>query len=217
MDEIFAKQLRHYDNKELDQYYNNNTNVCMVNSDSITQLKFSIMLWHRRLAHISFKKIIQMSSHKLVEGLPNFSKLLPYCQDFICVVCLLSKMRTKNIPKEIISRFESDDIHSAFTNEYIEPIPRQPLQPLVTWYIDCMGPFQCPSIGNNLYVVTAVDSFSRVVIAKTISVKKAAYLILNIIDSLAKLHKTQVRVIKTDNGGEFISRLFENIVQERSW
>ncbi len=55
------------------------------------------------------------------------------------------------------------------------------------------------------YVVTAIDQYSRVIISELVAVKSMAYVILKHIIYFAKLFKSQVNAIKSDNGGEFIN------------
>ncbi|GKB48852.1 retrovirus-related pol polyprotein from transposon TNT 1-94, partial [Tanacetum coccineum] len=88
-------------------------------------------------------------------------------------------------------------------------------EPLELIHSDVFGPVKQPSIGENRYMVTFIDDFSRYV---------WVYFMKNKSDTLAKFKEFKksaeaeigkdVRCLRTDNGGEYTSDEFSNYLQE---
>ncbi|GKA56164.1 indole-3-acetic acid-amido synthetase GH3.17 [Tanacetum coccineum] len=88
-------------------------------------------------------------------------------------------------------------------------------EPLELIHSDVFGPIKQPSIGENRYMVTFIDDFSRYV---------WVYFMKNKSDTLAKFKEFKkstkaeigkdVRCLRTDNGGEYTSDEFSNYLQE---
>jgi len=153
--------------------------------------KQSLELWHQRLGHPSLK---------VVESLPDF--VFSSHKDFsnkACDVCIRAKQTSSSFP-----------ISNNKTTEIFEMI-----------HCDIWGPYCEPSSSGARYFLTIVDDYSR---------GTWLYLMKNKSDTQTKLRDfialvdrqfgKKVRVLRSDNGGEFLSLtsyfLASGIVHETS-
>jgi len=85
---------------------------------------------------------------------------------------------------------------------------------LAVVYLDVCGPFKVPSLGGNMYFITFVDEYSRIIWLYVIKMKSEAFEVYlrfkaNVERESGKLLKN----LRTDGGGEFTSNAFENYCQ----
>ena len=133
-----------------------------------------------QLSHVSYFKLEEMMKKSMLKGLPN----LDVRTDTICEGCQYGKAH--RLPYEE-SKFKAKE-------------------PLELIHSDVFGPVKQPSIGENRYMVTFIDDFSRYV---------WVYFMKNKSDTLAKFKEFKksaeaeigkdVRCLRTDNGGEYTS------------
>ena len=144
-------------------------------------------LWHRRLAHLHYRALPSLG--KMVTGLPK----IHVEHDGICRGCALGKNAKRSFPssdsrsKEIL-----DLVHS-----------------------DLCGPMTIASLSGYLYYVIFIDDHSR---------KTWIYLLKTKDGVLARFqeYKAQVenliekkiKVLRSDNGGEYISQDFSDFCIE---
>nr|GEW40517.1 retrovirus-related Pol polyprotein from transposon TNT 1-94 [Tanacetum cinerariifolium] len=146
-------------------------------------------LWHLRLSHVSYFKLEEMMKKSMLKGLLN----LEVRTETVCKGCQYGKAH--RLPYEE-SKFKAKD-------------------PLELIHSAVFGPIKQPSIGENRYMVTFIDDFSRYV---------WVYFIKNKSDTLAKFKEFKksaeveigkdVRRLRTDNGGEYTFDEFFNYLQE---
>jgi len=167
----------------------------------------SIQLWHHRLAHIQPSSIIRMSKSKAVQGLEicNSGDDLSKCSG-----CVLGKGHRAPIPKKSHTRAEKllELVHS-----------------------DVNGPLDIPSLGGSRYFVTFIDDFSRWTSLYTMKAKSETFECFKRFHVYAEKHtgarigsvnvirrtsKTaeELKALRTDNGGEYISNQFKSYLQE---
>jgi hypothetical protein len=102
----------------------------------ISQSSSDLWKWHRRLGHLSFDLLCQLSGLGLLRGLP----LLKFESDLVCAPCHHGKMIVAS--------------HSLI-NTVMTEHPRQLL------HMDTVGPSQVRSMGGKWYVSVIVDDYSR--------------------------------------------------------
>lgn len=145
------------------------------------------MLWHRRFAHLHCKDL--PSLRKMVTSLPE----IQVEHDGVCRECALGK-NTKGsfLSSDSGSKGVLDLVHS-----------------------NVCGPMLVPSLGDYMYYVIFIDDFSR----KTwIYFLKSKDEVFGSFQELKALVENQtgrhIRVLRTDNGGEFTSNDFNNFCRD---
>ncbi|GJR55894.1 retrovirus-related pol polyprotein from transposon TNT 1-94 [Tanacetum coccineum] len=93
-------------------------------------------LWHRRLSHLNFGTINQLTSNDLVDGLPKFK----YNKDHHCSACEQGKSKKASLPSKLVPSTESK---------------------LELIHMDLCGPMRVASINGKKYILVIVDDYSR--------------------------------------------------------
>ncbi|XP_071721692.1 uncharacterized protein [Rutidosis leptorrhynchoides] len=96
----------------------------------------NLQSWHKKLGHVSYRKLADLSKTGSVKGLP----VLAHNPDITCGDCQLGKQTREKHTKV-----------SFVTTE----------RPLQLLHIDLMGPMQTTSLGGKTYAFVCVDDFSR--------------------------------------------------------
>ncbi|GJR06338.1 retrovirus-related pol polyprotein from transposon TNT 1-94 [Tanacetum coccineum] len=73
--------------------------VCLMSKVTSTKS----WLWHRRLSHLNFGTINQLTSNDLVDGLPKFK----YNKDYLCSACEQGKSKKASLPPKLVPSTES--------------------------------------------------------------------------------------------------------------
>ncbi|GKB84976.1 integrase, catalytic region, zinc finger, CCHC-type containing protein [Tanacetum coccineum] len=73
--------------------------VCLMSRATSTKS----WLWHRRLSHLNFGTINQLTSKDLVDGLPKFK----YNKDHLCSACEQGKSKKASLPPKLVPSTES--------------------------------------------------------------------------------------------------------------
>ncbi|GKD96098.1 integrase, catalytic region, zinc finger, CCHC-type containing protein [Tanacetum coccineum] len=73
--------------------------VCLMSRAILTKS----WLWHRRLSHLNFGTINQLTSHNLVDGLPKFK----YHKSHLCSACEQGKSKKASLPSKLVPSTES--------------------------------------------------------------------------------------------------------------
>jgi hypothetical protein len=142
-------------------------------------------LWHERLGHIGFDGLKHMSNADLVHGLPKFSSLPPS----VCTGCMEGKLHRAAFP-------------SASENRAKEPLQ------LV--HSDICGKMRNQSIGGAWYFATFTDDFSRHTTVYFLKTKDEVFEKFKEWQRLMeKQTGKEVKVFRTDGGGEYTSKRFE--------
>lgn len=150
--------------------------------------------WHRRLGHVSEDTILKMMRGEMVIGLTN-ETLTRKCTAGKCEDCIFGKHARRPFDYEVV----------------------QVKHVLGLVCIDLWGPAQVKSNGGKLYMMLFTDAHGR---------KRDAYFIANktaetTIACLRHYKETSERqtgrrmvAIRTDNGGEFANRLWEQLCED---
>ncbi|MCO5559847.1 hypothetical protein L7F22_013451 [Adiantum nelumboides] len=147
----------------------------------------SLILWHKRLGHISHQSIMHLKKEGLVEGLPTFQVNE---EPNLCPSCQFGKQQRK--------RFNKSTYRA-----------RQPLELI---HSDVWGPSQTTSMGGAHYFLTFVDDMSRKVWVYFLKNKPEVFSYFK--QFKAMVEKKCGRFIKTlrsHQGGEFKSKEFEEL------
>ncbi|GJV68217.1 retrovirus-related pol polyprotein from transposon TNT 1-94 [Tanacetum coccineum] len=106
--------------------------ICLLSKAS----KNKSWLWHRRLNHLNFGNINDLTRKDLVRGLPR----LKFEKDHLCSACQLGKSKKHT--------------HSPKTEN-------TNLEVLNTLYMDLCGPMRVQTINGKKYILVIVDDYSR--------------------------------------------------------
>ncbi|GJV17185.1 integrase, catalytic region, zinc finger, CCHC-type containing protein [Tanacetum coccineum] len=91
-------------------------------------------LWHRRLSHLNFNTINDLTKHDLVDGLSKFK----YSKDHLCFACERRKSKKSFQPKLVPS-----------THSKLELL-----------HMDLCGPMRVATINGKKYILMIVDDYS---------------------------------------------------------
>ena len=142
-------------------------------------------VWHRRLGHVSLRKISQLNKLNLVRGLPN----LKYNSEALCEACQKGKFSKPS--------FKSKNVVSSS-------------KPLELLHIDLFGPVKTASIRGKKYGLVIVDDYSRWTWVKFLKHKNESHSVF--FDFCIQVQNGKdFRIIKvrSDHGGEFENHYFE--------
>lgn len=154
-----------------------------------TKTSQSVDLWHSRLGHVSYSKLELMMSKQLVAGLPN----LPVVKDVVCSGCQFGKAHQQPFHQ---SSYKST-------------------QPLELVHTDVFGPVRQDSIGGMKYMITFIDDYSRFLWVFFMKEKSEALNKFKLFKVEAEtLTGHKVRVLRSDNGGEYRSQEFTDFLNE---
>nr|GEU93336.1 retrovirus-related Pol polyprotein from transposon TNT 1-94 [Tanacetum cinerariifolium] len=104
--------------------------------NSILKNTKSSSTYHRRLSHLNFGTINQLTSNDLVDGLPK----LKYTKDHLCSACEQGKSKKASLPPKLVPSTESK---------------------LELLHMDSCGPIRVTSINGKIYILMIVDDYSR--------------------------------------------------------
>ncbi|GJQ92962.1 retrovirus-related pol polyprotein from transposon TNT 1-94 [Tanacetum coccineum] len=149
--------------------------VCLMSKATSTKS----WLWHRRLSHLNFGTINDLTRLDLVDGLPKFK----YGKDHLCSACERGKSKKAS---HLLKLVLSD--HSK----------------LELLRMDLCGPMRVASINGKKYILVIVDDYSRYTWVYFLHSKDETPEIIKKFIAQAQLnYKAKVCKIRTDNGTEF--------------
>ncbi|GJV71274.1 copia protein [Tanacetum coccineum] len=138
-------------------------------------------LWHRRLSHLNFGTINQLTSHDLVDGLPKFK----YHKNHLCSACEQGKSKKASLRPKLVPSTESK---------------------LELLHMDLCRSMRVASINGKKYILVIVDDYSRNLKASILTIRtdngtefkneklRAFYAKLGIV------HKTSIAQMPQQNG-----------------
>ncbi|GJV81363.1 putative ribonuclease H-like domain-containing protein [Tanacetum coccineum] len=149
--------------------------VCLMSRATSTKS----CLWHRRLSHLNFGTINQLTSHDLVDGLSKFK----YHKNHLCSACEQGKRKKASLPPKLVPSTESK---------------------LELLHMDLCGPMRVASINGKKYILVIVDDYSRYTWVYFLRTKdEAPDMIVDFVNQVQKNLKASILTIQTDNGTEF--------------
>jgi hypothetical protein len=157
----------------------------------ISQSSFNLWKWHRRLGHLSFDLLCQLSGLGLLRGLP----LLKFESDLVCAPCRHGKMIAAS--------------HSP-VNTVMTEHPGQLL------HMDTVGPSQVRSMGGKWYVLVIVDDYSHYSWVFFLESKDQVFEHFQLLAwRLNNEHPNCLKAIRNDNETEFRNASFDEFCLER--
>nr|GEV18639.1 putative ribonuclease H-like domain-containing protein [Tanacetum cinerariifolium] len=149
--------------------------VCLMSKATLTKS----WLWHRRLLHLNFGTINDLTRLDLVDGLPKFK----YKKDHLCSTCERGKIKKASHPPKLVS---SD-------NSILELL-----------HMDLCSLMRVASINGKKYILVIVDDYSRYTWVYFLHSKDETPEFIKKFIAQAQLnYKAKVCKIHTDNGTEF--------------
>ncbi|GJV32854.1 retrovirus-related pol polyprotein from transposon TNT 1-94 [Tanacetum coccineum] len=149
--------------------------VCLMSKATSTKS----WLWHRRLSHLNFGTINDLTRLDLVDGLPKFK----YGKDHLCSACERGKSKKASHPLKLV------------------PSDHSKLELL---HMDLCGPMRVASINGKKYILVIVDDYSRYTWVYFLHSKdETPEIIKKFIAQTQLNYKAKVCNIRTDNGTAF--------------
>nr|GEU41486.1 putative ribonuclease H-like domain-containing protein [Tanacetum cinerariifolium] len=149
--------------------------VCLMSKVTLTKS----WLWHRKISHLNFGTINDLTRLDLVDGLPKFK----YEKDHLCFTYKRGKSKKASHPPKLVS---SD-------NSKFELL-----------HMDLCGPMRVASINRKKYILVIVDDYSRYTWVYFLHSKDETPEIIKKFIAQAQLnYKAKVCKIRTNNGTEF--------------
>jgi transposase InsO family protein len=145
-------------------------------------------IWHRRYGHIGIQNLKRLANDKLVNGF-NFdvSKEID-----ICEACIEGKHHRSKFPTSI----------------------KQAEEPLELVHSDVCGKINVPSLGGAEYFLTFIDDKSRYVWVYFLKQKSEVFeRFLEWKAQVENESNRQLKILRSDNGGEYRSAIFEKYLK----
>jgi hypothetical protein len=157
------------------------------NPEALTASKKQLLFWHRIFGHASLQRILPLVKQQIGIGLP---KELP-CGHIHCPVCAISKSTSLNPVASSKRKLEKLDL-------------------LCT---DLMGPFPKPTPEGALYLLTLRNAGTGYSYARLLKTKNEANnVLIEVITELEKQTKKRVKVLGSNNSGEFANKILSNFL-----
>ncbi|BBH09623.1 ADP glucose pyrophosphorylase large subunit 1 [Prunus dulcis] len=152
-------------------------------------IKDSSWLWHLRYGHLSFNTLSLMGKQHMVRGLPTIQH-----QTQVCEACVLGKHQR---------------------NSFLTGYSWRASHPLELVHSDVCGPMNTTSTGGNRYFLTFIDDYSRKTWVYFLKYKSEVFDYFKVFKALAeKQSGCALKTLRSDQGGEFSSNVFENFLKE---
>ncbi|GKA81406.1 retrovirus-related pol polyprotein from transposon TNT 1-94 [Tanacetum coccineum] len=149
--------------------------VCLMSRATSTKS----WLRHRRLSHLNFGTINQLTSHDLVDGLPKFK----YHKNHLCSACEQGKSKKASLPSKLVPSTESK---------------------LELLHMDLCRPMRVASINGKKYILVIVDDYSRFTWVYFLRTKdEAPDMIIDFVNQVQRNLKDLIMTIRTDNETKF--------------
>lgn len=140
----------------------------------------SAAIWHACLGHVGYQMLQQVSSKKLVDGMPTLKDVR---ENVICQGCQYDK--SHRLP------FKSSSNRRSTLFELV--------------HTDLVGLMRTPSYSRHYYVMVLVDDHSRFTWVKFLKEKSQALSkFMEFKDAIEKNLRKKIKCLRNDNGGEFM-------------
>ena len=170
---------------------------------SVADSTASPAVWHCRLGHLNYTYMNQLMKKEMGDGM-NYASGTQTQKE--CEACVLGKMQKKPFPKQSQHRAT---------------------RPYEIVHSDVCGPMQVESKGGSRYMLTFTDDYSRYTTVYFIKSKNEVLSkfmeYVNSVEKLTGRHITKlnilseedVKVLRSDNGGEYTSNSFAKFCTEK--
>ena len=151
----------------------------------------SIELLHKRLGHMSTPTLTKMINAGIVDGISISGK---NTTDKVCETCAMSKLTKLPFP----ARTE------------------RAKQPLDLVHSDVVGPFPVLTPGKSKYLVTFIDDYSSYCVTFLMKSKDEVFQRFKEYEArVTNELGRSIKILRSDNGGEYCSREFDEFCQEK--
>lgn len=147
------------------------------------------VVWHKRYGHFNLKSLKFMQEADMVEDMPEITVNAQTCEN-----CKLEKHHRHSFPQNLTKRatHKLELIHS---NIY--------------------RPMSTASLSNNMYFALFIDDFSRMTWVYFLKIKSQVFSVFKSFKTMVETQSGQkVKVLRTDNGGQYTSKEFSAICEE---
>ncbi|KAM0065667.1 putative RNA-directed DNA polymerase [Helianthus debilis subsp. tardiflorus] len=146
-------------------------------------------IWHQRLGHVGYDRLELIVKRNLVAGIPD----VEVKKNMVCAGCQYGKAH--QLP------YESSNYHAT--------------KPLELVHSDVFGPVKQKSIKGMRYMITFSDDYSRYVWVYFMQEKSEAFSKFKEFKAEAEREtKMSVGCLRSDNGGEYTSKEFNEYLKE---
>lgn len=161
--------------------------ACM--SDARLSNESKEFIWHRRFGHLNEKSLQTLASQQLVYDFDyHISKPMPFCK-----ACVEGKLHRTPFPSGGRKRAET---------------------PLDLVHSDVCGPIGTESLSGAKYFVTFVDDKTHYIWVYVLKTKSEVFSKFQEWKSLVeRTSSRQLKILRTDNGGEYTSNEFEELLK----
>ena len=143
------------------------------------------MLWHRRMAHIHYRKMNFIIKNGLVEGVP----VQRFHVEDKCLPCQKGKQHKKPHKSKTVNSIDA---------------------PYELLHMDLFGPVNVRSIGGKYYCLVVTDDYERYSWVFFLGTKdETAEMLIDLFTKLENVHDAQIKRIRSDNGTEFKNRIMD--------
>ncbi|KAJ9562067.1 hypothetical protein OSB04_007227 [Centaurea solstitialis] len=159
-------------------------NVCFMSRAS-SEINW---LWHKRLSHLNFKTINQLSISNLVKGLLENS----FAKESLCAACEKGKQTKASFKSKQVSSINS---------------------PLHLLHMDLFGPVNIQPMGGKRFTLVIVDEYSRYTWVFFLRAKsETPQVIISFILRMEKYNQITVRSIRSDHGTELKNSVLDEFL-----
>ena len=162
----------------------------IVNSAECNNIMRSKEKWHRMLGHLNFVYLNTLTKQQLLIGIPSDLN-----SEFMkCKTCIENKMHNLTFEN---NRTRAKDI-------------------LDIIHTDVCGSFKTPGLMGKRYFVSFIDDYSKIAKVYCIRTKDEVFCCLvQYINESENLTEKKVKIIRCDNGKEYLNNRFYKFSQEK--
>eukprot|EP01018_Ginkgo_biloba_P000370 Gb_39764 [translate_table: standard] len=141
-------------------------------------------LWHCRYGHLNYGGLVMLRKNEMVAGLPFIQGSKEICEG-----CLYGKQHRDSFPA---SKFKARE-------------------PLILVHTDLCGLMRTLSMGKARYFMTFIDDYTRKIWVYFLKEKSEAFIKFVEFRAMAQRQSGyKLRILHSDNGGEYISNEFKD-------
>jgi hypothetical protein len=150
-----------------------------------TPISTTAELWHKRVGHLNYQSLTQLSKQHFITGMPTLPLLQQHCGS-----CILGKQHRQPIPK----------VSTTSTNRILQLV-----------HSDLCGPLPIPSLTESNYILIFIDDYSRYSWLYFLKTKDET---LEAFKHFKRLVENQAQqklaCLRIDRGGEYVSHAFNS-------
>lgn len=151
-------------------------------------------LWHRRYGHLGYSNMARLVRDKMVVGISVSDHAFKEAATKTCEPCIMAKQH--RLP------FPSSDTKST--------------RPLDLIHMDVCGPMAVASCSGCRYLATFIDDYTDLSVVVAIPYKSdVPEVVMDVISKLERQSGQQLRMMRTDRGGEYMNWRLEKFVKDK--